>query len=34
MTSSSREEFIEASSGLLLTWGIGASIGPLRGRAG
>jgi MFS family permease len=25
----SREEFIEASSGLLLTWGIGASIGPL-----
>ena len=24
-----REEFIEASSGLLLTWGIGASIGPL-----
>ncbi|MGH6918086.1 MAG: MFS transporter, partial [Geminicoccaceae bacterium] len=27
----SREEFIEASSGLLLTWGIGASIGPLLG---
>jgi MFS family permease len=26
-----REEFIEASSGLLLTWGIGASIGPLLG---
>jgi MFS family permease len=25
----SREDFIEASSGLLLTWGIGASIGPL-----
>jgi MFS family permease len=25
----SREEFVEASSGLLLTWGIGASIGPL-----
>lgn len=24
-----REEFIEASSGLLLTWGIGASVGPL-----
>jgi MFS family permease len=24
-----REAFIEASSGLLLTWGIGASIGPL-----
>jgi MFS family permease len=24
-----REEFVEASSGLLLTWGIGASIGPL-----
>jgi MFS family permease len=27
----SREEFIEASSGLLLTWGIGASIGPVLG---
>jgi MFS family permease len=27
----SRAEFIEASSGLLLTWGIGASIGPLIG---
>lgn len=27
----SREEFIEASSGLLLTWGIGAAIGPLLG---
>ena len=26
-----REEFIEASSGLLLTWAIGASIGPLLG---
>jgi MFS family permease len=25
----SREEFVEASSGLLLTWAIGASIGPL-----
>jgi MFS family permease len=25
----SREDFVEASSGLLLTWGIGASIGPL-----
>jgi len=25
----SRDEFIEASSGLLLTWGIGASIGPV-----
>jgi MFS family permease len=25
----SREEFVEASSGLLLTWGVGASIGPL-----
>ncbi len=24
-----REEFLEASSGLLLTWGIGATIGPL-----
>jgi MFS family permease len=24
-----REEFVEASSGLLLTWAIGASIGPL-----
>ncbi len=27
----SREEFVEASSGLLLTWAIGASIGPLLG---
>jgi MFS family permease len=26
-----REEFIEASSGLLLTWAIGASIGPVLG---
>jgi MFS family permease len=26
-----REEFVEASSGLLLTWAIGASIGPLLG---
>jgi MFS family permease len=25
----SREEFVEASSGLLLTWAIGASIGPV-----
>ena len=24
-----REDFLEASSGLLLTWGIGAAIGPL-----
>ncbi len=24
-----REDFVEASSGLLLTWGIGASIGPI-----
>jgi MFS family permease len=27
----SREEFVEASSGLLLTWAIGASIGPVLG---
>jgi MFS family permease len=27
----SREEFVEASSGLLLTWAIGASIGPILG---
>jgi MFS family permease len=26
-----REEFVEASSGLLLTWAIGASIGPVLG---
>jgi MFS family permease len=26
-----REEFVEASSGLLLTWAIGASIGPILG---
>jgi MFS family permease len=26
-----REEFVEASSGLLLTWAIGASVGPLLG---
>ena len=30
-TSSAREEFVEASSGLLLTWAIGASIGPVLG---
>jgi MFS family permease len=27
----SREEFVEASSGLLLTWAIGASVGPILG---
>jgi MFS family permease len=27
----SREEFVEASSGLLLTWALGASIGPVLG---
>jgi MFS family permease len=27
----SREDFVEASSGLLLTWAIGASIGPVLG---
>jgi MFS family permease len=27
----SREEFVEASSGLLLTWAIGATIGPVLG---